>query len=176
MMREDPELWNDLLSWVARTTGTFLRGQVMAGASAVQLFDSWAGALTPDEYVAYARPYSAAVLDRVSDLPVPRVHFGTRTQNLLVAMRDAGATVMGVDQHTPLDLANTLLGGTTPLQGNIDPDLLDAPWSILSAHVLDVIERGKAAPGHVVNLGHGVPPETDPDVLTRIVELVHSTS
>jgi uroporphyrinogen decarboxylase len=91
-------------------------------------------------------------------------------------MRDAGATVMGVDQHTPLDLANTLLGGMTPLQGNIDPDLLDAPWSILSAHVLDVIERGKAAPGHVVNLGHGVPPETDPDVLTRIVELVHSTS
>ena len=176
MMREDPELWNDLLSWVARTTGTFLRGQVMAGASAVQLFDSWAGALTPDEYIAYARPYSAAVLDRVSDLPVPRVHFGTRTQNLLVAMRDAGATVMGVDQHTPLDLANTLLGGTTPLQGNIDPDLLDAPWSILSAHVLDVIERGKAAPSHVVNLGHGVPPETDPDVLTRIVELVHSTS
>ena len=100
MMREDPELWNDLLSWVARTTGTFLRGQVMAGASAVQLFDSWAGALSLDEYLSFARPYSAAVLDRVSDLPVPRVHFGTRTQDLLVAMRDAGATVMGVDQYT----------------------------------------------------------------------------
>lgn len=176
MMAEDPQLWQDLASWVARTTGTFLRAQVLAGASAVQLFDSWAGALTLEEYVSQVQPHSAAVLARVEDLPVPRVHFGTRTAHLLTAMRDAGATVMGVDQFTPLDHANELLGGTTPLQGNIDPELLDAPWSLLSRHVMDVIERGRTAPGHVVNLGHGVPPETDPDVLTRIVEFVHEVA
>jgi uroporphyrinogen decarboxylase len=173
MMREDPQTWHALLAWVAGVTGTFLRAQALAGASAVQLFDSWAGALALDEYETFAAPHSAAVLHAVSDLPVARVHFGTRTENLLVAMRDAGATVMGVDQHTPLDAANTILGGATPLQGNIDPELLAGDWDTLAANVRDVLRRGLAAPSHVVNLGHGVPPGTDPDVLTRMVALVH---
>jgi uroporphyrinogen decarboxylase len=173
MMRDDPDTWHALLAWVAGVTGTFLRAQAMAGASAVQVFDSWAGALTLDEYAQFAAPHTAAVFDAVSDLPVPRVHFGTRTEPLLVAMRDAGATVMGVDQLTPLDRANGLLGGTTPLQGNIDPDLLGAEWDTLADHVRDVLRRGLVAPAHVVNLGHGVPPDTDPDVLTRMVALVH---
>jgi uroporphyrinogen decarboxylase len=102
------------------------------------------------------------------------VHFGTGTEHLLPAMRDVGADVVGVDYRTPLDEANRLLGGTTPLQGNIDPALLGAPWPVLEAHVRDVVRRGADAPGHVVNLGHGVPPDTDPDVLTRIVALVHT--
>lgn len=174
LMTDDPSTWNELLAWVADTTAAFLRAQVIAGASAVQLFDSWAGSLTLDEYVAFVEPHSRAVLDAVSDLPVPRVHFGTRTRHLLAAMHAAGATVMGVDQLTPLDEANVILGGGVPLQGNIDPDLLSADWDTLAAHTRDVMRRGLSAPAHVVNLGHGVPKDTDPDVLTRLVELVHA--
>lgn len=173
LMRDDPETWHALLAWVANVTGTFLRTQAIAGASALQLFDSWAGALTLDEYQTFVAPHSAAVMSMVDDLPVPRIHFGTKTGHLLVAMRDVGATVVGVDQFTPLDVANDMLGGTTPLQGNIDPELLSGPWEALEANVRDVLQRGLSAPGHVVNLGHGVPPETDPDVLTRMVALVH---
>ncbi len=173
MMREDFESWNALLTWAAGVTGTFLRAQAIAGASAVQLFDSWAGALTLDEYQTFAAPYSKIVMDTVNDLPVPRIHFGTNTQNLLTAMRDVGATVMGVDQHTPLDLANELLGGKTPLQGNINPNFLTADWDVLAENTRDVLRRGLAAPAHVVNLGHGVPKDADPEVLTRLVELVH---
>jgi uroporphyrinogen decarboxylase len=173
LMRDDPETWHALLGWAASVTGTFLRAQALSGASAVQLFDSWAGALTLDEYLEFAAPHSAAVMGAVSDLPVPRVHFGVGTRDLLVAMRDIGATVMGVDQHTPLDEANALLGGTTPLQGNIDPELLSAEWDVLAAHTRDVLRRGQSAPGHVVNLGHGVPKDADPDVLTRLVAYVH---
>ena len=173
MMANDPEAWHTLLEWVARTTGAFLRAQALAGSSAVQLFDSWVGALSLAEYTTFVAPHSRAVLDAVRDLPIARVHFGTRTEHLLEAMRDVGATVMGVDQHTPLDVANGLLGGTTPLQGNIDPALLTADWDVLAEHVRDVLRRGLKAPAHVVNLGHGVPKDTDPDVLTRMVALVH---
>ena len=107
---------------------------------------------------------------------MPRVHFGVGTGELLVAMRDAGADVMGIDHRVPLDVANDRLGGRTPLQGNIDPALLFAGPDALHAQAADVIRRGVAAPGHVVNLGHGVPPDTDPDVLTRLVEFVHDLS
>jgi uroporphyrinogen decarboxylase len=176
LMRDEPSTWHDLLAWAAGVSGAFLRCQVLAGASAVQLFDSWVGKLSVEEYVELAAPHSAQVLATVADLGVPRVHFGTGTAALLPAMRDAGADVIGVDQHTPLDVANDLLGGETPLQGNIDPGLLTAPWDVLAGHVRDVMQRGRAAPGHVVNLGHGVPPTTDPDVLTRIVELVHDST
>ena len=174
MMEQDPGLWHELLAWVARTTGSFLRAQVLAGASAVQLFDSWIGALTPAQYRAFALPHSTAVLGAVADTGVPRVHFGTRSRPHLLAMREAGADVMGVDAQTTLTEANRLLGGITPLQGNIDPTLLAADWETLEAHVRQVLVDGQEAPGHVVNLGHGVPPTTDPDVLTRLVSLVHS--
>jgi uroporphyrinogen decarboxylase len=176
LMRNDPELWAEILSWTVGVTSQFLRAQVLAGASAIQLFDSWAGRLTPDEYRIFAAPYSKAVMDAVSDLPVARVHFGTMTKNLLRDMYEVGATVMGVDQHTQLDWANEVLGGQVPLQGNIDPGLLSAPWPTLRAHVEDVLVRGSGAPSHIVNLGHGVPPDTDPDVLTHLVALVHGDS
>ncbi|MFC8734439.1 uroporphyrinogen decarboxylase [Luteimicrobium sp. NPDC057192] len=184
LMHADPETWFRLVEWAADLTGTFLRAQVLSGASAGQLFDSWAGALSLDDYSRYALPASSRALTHVTDLVVPSsgpepagvplVHFGTGTGHLLEAMRHAGAGAIGVDYRTPLDEAAKLLGGTTPLQGNIDPALLFAPWDVLEAHVRDVVERGKYAPAHVVNLGHGVPPETDPTVLTRVVELVHS--
>src|SRR5664279_2377522 len=173
LMHADPHTWNALASWVAGITSAFLRAQVLAGASALQLFDSWAGALSLADYQEFVAPHSARVLASVADLGVPRVHFGVGTGELLVAMRDAGADVMGIDHRVGLDVANARLGGTTPLQGNIDAALLFAGREALHARAADVIRRGAAAPGHVVNLGHGVPPDTDPDVLTELVEFVH---
>ncbi|WP_460464275.1 uroporphyrinogen decarboxylase [Arthrobacter pigmenti] len=174
MMHADPEAWNALAKWTAEASGKFLRAQLEAGASAAQLFDSWAGSLSLADYEQHVAGASAAALDHVRGLQAPLVHFGTGTSELLGAMRDVGADVVGVDYRLPLDEANRRLGGTTPLQGNIDPALLSAPWPVLEEHVRAVLAAGAAAPGHVVNLGHGVPPDTDPTVLTRIVELVHS--
>lgn len=174
LMHADPESWRRLMRWAADISADFVRTQVRAGARAAQLFDSWAGALSLDDYASHAAPFSARTLAQVRSLGVPVVHFGTGTGELLGAMRDAGADVVGVDYRIPLDEASRRLGGTTVLQGNIDPALLDAPWDVLEAHVRDVVERGRSAPAHVVNLGHGVPPGTDPDVLTRLVALVHS--
>ncbi|MDQ0030278.1 uroporphyrinogen decarboxylase [Arthrobacter bambusae] len=174
MMHADPETWTALANWAADASGMFLRAQLEAGASAGQLFDSWAGSLGLADYAKYVAPASTRALDHVRQLGAPLVHFGTGTSELLVAMRDVGVDVVGVDYRLPLDEANRRLGGTVPLQGNIDPALLSAPWEVLEAHVRAVIEAGSAAPGHVLNLGHGVPPETDPAVLTRVVELIHS--
>jgi uroporphyrinogen decarboxylase len=174
MMHADPETWKALSEWAADASGKFLRAQLEAGASAAQLFDSWAGSLGLRDYEKYVAAASSRTLDHVRGLGAPLVHFGTGTSELLAAMRDVGADVVGVDYRLPLDEANKRLGGSVPLQGNIDPALLAAPWRVLEAHVRDVIAAGAAAPGHVVNLGHGVPPETDPEVLTRVVELIHS--
>ncbi len=187
LMHADPETWRRLTEWTADLTGRFLRAQVLAGASAVQLFDSWAGSLSLADYAAHVAPSSTRALAHVADLRVPDgdagvpgIHFGTGTGHLLAAMRDvlrdAGLahTAVGVDHRTPLDEAAAVLGGDVPVQGNVDAALLAAPWEVLEAHVRDVVARGQAAPAHVLNLGHGVPPETDPTVLTRVVELVHS--
>jgi uroporphyrinogen decarboxylase len=173
LMHAEPETWHALASWVATITGAFLRAQILAGASAVQLFDSWAGGLSLADYQRFVAPHSADVLASVADLPVPRVHFGINTGELLAAMRDTGADVMGVDHRIPLDVANERLGGRTPLQGNIDPALLFAGDKPLQEATLACLAAGRSAPGHVVNLGHGVPPDTDPDVLTRLVAFIH---
>jgi uroporphyrinogen decarboxylase len=174
LLASDPDSWHRLLAWVATLTTSFLRAQVGAGASAVQLFDSWVGRLSPAEYRASVQPHSAAVFSAVAGLGVPRVHFGTATRDLLPDLLAAGADVVGVASDIGLDEANDLLGGRVPLQGNLDPALLDADWPTLEAAARDVVRRGASTPGHVFNLGHGVPPETDPDTLTRLVELVHS--
>jgi uroporphyrinogen decarboxylase len=174
LMHADPVAWAALMAYTAQVTGAFLVAQVAAGAAAGQLFDSWVGALSAADYRAHVQPASAAVLAQVRGAGVPAVHFGTGTGELLGELRAAGADVVGVDHRVPLDEANRRLGGTTPVQGNIDPALLAAPWPVLAAHVREVVDRGRAAPSHVVNLGHGVPPDTDPEVLTRVVELVHS--
>jgi len=197
LMHAEPEAWAKLMAWTADVTGRFLRAQVLAGASAAQLFDSWAGALSLADYAASVAPASAAAIAHVRDLTftvpaptgagaaegapaldrnVPIVHFGVGTGELLKEMHNIGADVVGVDYRVPLDEANRRLGGLVPVQGNIDPALLAAPWPVLEAHVRDVLDRGRTAPAHVLNLGHGVPPETDPDVLTRLVSLVHDVS
>jgi uroporphyrinogen decarboxylase len=182
LMHADPEAWAALMTWAADVTGAFLRAQVLAGASAAQLFDSWAGALSLDDYSEHVAPASARALSHIRDLSyqaggmprtVPIVHFGVGTGELLGAMHAVGADVMGVDYRIGLDEASRRLGHVVPLQGNVNPAMLDAPWSVLERHVLDVLQRGESAPSHVLNLGHGVPAHTDPAVLTRIVELVH---
>lgn len=170
----DPGLWHDVLAWVSRTTTTFLRAQGLAGASALQLFDSWVGALSPTQYADLVAEHSASVFAGVADLGLPRVHFGTRTAPLLTAMHQVGADVVGVASDIRLADAIDVLGGQVPVQGNIDPTLLAGDEQILADHVRDVVNQGLTAPGHVVNLGHGVPPTTDPEVLTRMVALVHS--
>jgi uroporphyrinogen decarboxylase len=172
MLHADPEAWRRLTEWLARISGAFLAAQVRAGARAVQLFDSWAGALSERDYRAAVLPASTAALEQVP-VGVPIVHFGTGTGELLAAMRDAGADVVGVDHRIDLEEASRRLGGDVPVQGNVDPALLGAPWPVLEAHLREVVEAGRAAPAHVLNLGHGVPPTTYPGVLTRIVEWVH---
>jgi uroporphyrinogen decarboxylase len=174
LLAEEPETWGRLLEWVARTTTAFLRAQAEAGVRALQLFDSWAGRLDPDTYRSLVQPYSAQVLAGVADLGLPRIHFGTGTRDLLVDMYAAGADVVGVATDIGLAEASARLGHRVPLQGNLDPELLSADWEVLEAAVREVCRQGSAAPGHVFNLGHGVLPGTDPDVLTRVVELVHS--
>lgn len=174
LMHSDPGTWAALLGWCAEITGAFLAAQIEAGASAGQLFDSWAGSLSLADYTQHVAPFSVRALDAVRDLGVPLVHFGVGTGELLAAMRDVGVDAVGVDWRLPLDEAVRRLGTGVSVQGNIDPALLRAPWPVLEAHIVDVLERGRAARAHVVNLGHGVPPDTDPAVLTRIVEFVHA--
>lgn len=174
LMHSDPETWAALLTWCAEITGAFLAAQIEAGASAGQLFDSWAGSLSLADYTNHVAQFSTRALDAVRHLDAPLVHFGVGTGELLAAMRDVGVDTVGVDWRLPLDEAVRRLGPDVSVQGNIDPALLRAPWPVLEAHIVDVLERGRAARAHVVNLGHGVPPDTDPTVLTRIVEFVHA--
>lgn len=174
MMHADPESWNALADWLGRVAASFLEVQVEAGASAVQLFDSWAGSLAEADYRAFAAPHSATAVDPLRGR-VPIIHFGVGTGPFLDAMRlDGRADAVGVDWRMPLDVAAAVVGPDTTLQGNIDPAMLQAPEAVRDAHVADVIARGTAARAHILNLGHGVPPETDPGVLTRIVELAHA--
>jgi uroporphyrinogen decarboxylase len=173
LMYGAPEVWHALMAHLAELTATFLRVQVDAGVDAVQLFDSWAGALSLRDYRAYVLPHSARVLASLADAGVPRIHFGVGTGELLGAMAEAGADVVGVDWRVPLDEAARRTGGTRPLQGNLDPAVLFAGPAVVEEHARRIVAEGRAAPGHVVNLGHGVLPGTDPDVLTRLVELVH---
>jgi uroporphyrinogen decarboxylase len=174
MMYGDPQLWHALCTRLADITLSFLRVQVAAGVSAVQLFDSWAGALSEADYREFVLPHSSRVLQGLADAGVPRIHFGVGTGVLLGAMGEAGADVVGVDWRTPLDRATQIVGPDHALQGNLDPAVLFAPWEVVERETRRVLAQGKAAPGHIFNLGHGVMPETDPDVLTRLVDLIHS--
>jgi uroporphyrinogen decarboxylase len=174
LMVSEPSLWHAICTRLADLSAAFLRVQVAAGAAVVQLFDSWAGSLSAEDYGRYAQPYSARVLRALAGTGVPRIHFGVGTSELLSLMGAAGAEVIGVDWRLPLAEASRRVGHRYALQGNLDPALLSAPWSVLSDRVREVISSGAVAPGHVFNLGHGVPPDADPGVLGMIVELVHA--
>jgi uroporphyrinogen decarboxylase len=175
MMLGRPDLWDALMRKIAGISAAFLAVQVEAGASAVQLFDSWAGALTPGDYARSVQPYSAMVLSAAGTLGVPRIHFGVATGELLGLVAEAGADVVGVDWRVPLDRAVERVGGRA-VQGNLDPALLFAPTEVMLARADEVLAAGRAAPGHVFNLGHGVLPSTDPDQLARLTDHVHERS
>ena len=173
-MLGDPALWNDLMERLVDMAITSLRSQIAAGASAIQLFDSWAGALSPPVYERCVLPHSRRVFEGVADTCVPRIHFGVGTGEILPLMAEAGADVVGVDWRVPLDEARRRLGPDAILQGNLDPAICLGPPEIVEAEVADVLSRNGGHPGHVFNLGHGVLPETNPAVLERVVAQVHA--
>ncbi|MEU1311313.1 uroporphyrinogen decarboxylase [Streptomyces cinnamoneus] len=173
MMYGAPELWAELVERLSVITAAFLRVQIEAGASAVQLFDSWAGALAPAEYRRYVMPASAKVFDAVAEYGVPRIHFGVGTGELLGLMGEAGADVVGVDWRVPLDEAAKRVGPGKALQGNLDPAVLFAPREAVETKTDEVLAAARGLEGHVFNLGHGVMPAMDPDALTHLVQYVH---
>jgi uroporphyrinogen decarboxylase len=170
MLHGEPALWHELMDRLADIAIASLRAQVEAGASAIQLFDSWAGALSPDVYADHVLPHSAKVLAALA--AVPRIHFGVGTGELLTLMGDAGADVVGVDWRVPLDVARERVPGKA-VQGNLDPAVCLAPWDVVAERTRDVLRRNAGRPGHIFNLGHGVLPELDPGVLKQVVDLVH---
>lgn len=183
LMHADPPTWDLLMRWCAQVTGDFIALQISCGASAAQLFDSWAGSLSPTDYRERVAPYSALAIARAREAispttgkAAPLIHFATGSARLLPQMLAAGAQAVGVDDRTELDWAIDQLGGSCPVQGNLNPALLTAPWPVIEQAIVECLRAGRQAPGHAFNLGHGVPPTTDPAVLTRIVEFVHKES
>lgn len=172
MMYGEPQLWHALMERLTDIVLEHLRIQIRAGASAIQLFDSWVGAVAPDDYREFILPHTSRIFAGVAE--VPRIHFGVGTGELLGVLGEAGADVVGVDWRVPLDEAARRVGPGRALQGNLDPAVLLAPWEVVERRALDVLRRGESAEGHVFNLGHGVLPSTDPDQLKRLTDLVHS--
>lgn len=173
LMMTDEALWHRLADRLADLAIASLRSQLDAGASAVQLFDSWAGALSPSQYERYAMPATRKVLEAVRRPGVPIIHFGVHTGELLGLMADAGADVVGVDWRTELDAARTRVPARCALQGNLDPAVVIAGWDATREAAEDILRRNDGHPGHVFNLGHGVLPETDPGVLEALVAWLH---
>ena len=174
MMFSDKALWNSLMERLTDITIESLVSQVEAGASAIQLFDSWAGSLSPAQYEHFVLPYSQKIFETLSDYSVPRIHFGVGTGEILHLMSAAGADVIGVDWRVPIDEARRRIGVGKSIQGNLDPSILGGDWELISEEVLDILEKNAGQRGHIFNLGHGVTPEVNPDVLKKIVDLVHS--
>jgi uroporphyrinogen decarboxylase len=176
LMYGNPELWHGLLGRLAGIAISFLRIQIAAGAAAVQLFDSWVGAVSPEDYRHAILPHTSRIFASLASAGVPRIHFGVGTGELLGLLGEAGADVVGVDWRIPLDEAARRVGPGKALQGNLDPAVLLAGWEVVAERAREVLARGRAIEGHVFNLGHGVIPDTDPDILARLADLVHAES
>jgi len=168
LMLSEPETWNALLAKLSETFAAYVAAKVRAGADVIQLFDSWVGTLSPQLYRERVAPWSARILAAVD---VPTIHFGTGATHLLTELAAAGGDVVGLDWRLPLDDGWAVVGDRG-VQGNLDPATLAAPWDVVEREAADVLERAAGRPGHIFNLGHGVLPETDPDVLTRLAALV----
>jgi uroporphyrinogen decarboxylase len=173
MMYGAPEVWHALMEKLTDQFSRYVAAKARAGADAIQLFDSWVGALSPPDYAEFVAPYSARILASVD---VPTIHFGTGTATLLEDMAAAGGDVIGLDWRIPLDRGWETVGDDRGVQGNLDPALLLGPWERVEAGARDVLARADGRPGHIFNLGHGVLPGTDPDALGRLVELVHEAT
>ena len=181
MMYGNPELWHALMGRLAAIATTFLKVQTEAGASAVQLFDSWVGVVSPEDYRHAILPHTRRIFSALAPYGVPRIHFGVGTGELLGLLGEAGADVVGVDWRIPLDEAARRVsagagGQGKTLQGNLDPSVLLAGWDAVEPRARQILDRGRTLSGHVFNLGHGVLPETNPDILARLVDLVHEAS
>jgi uroporphyrinogen decarboxylase len=172
LMYGQPKIWHQLMEKLTLVTIDYLREQIVAGADAVQLFDSWLGLLDPISYADSVLPYTRRIFAAVSPL-APTIHFSTGTTTLLGAIADSGCTAVSVDWRLPLDVAWNKIGPNLAIQGNLDPALVLAPWPAVETGVRDVLQRAAGRPGHIFNLGHGILPESDPETLTRIVRLVH---
>jgi uroporphyrinogen decarboxylase len=176
LMYSDPETWHALLGKLAAVMADYLAAQAQAGAQALQLFDSWVGCLSPEDYRTFVLPHSRALLRSLAELGVPVIHFGTGTATLLEAMREAGGDVIGLDWRIPLDEGWRRAGHDRAVQGNLDPVALFAPRPALERLVRAVLERAAGRPGHIFNLGHGILPETPVDQVRAVVDLVHEIS
>jgi uroporphyrinogen decarboxylase len=172
-MYRDPEAWHALMARLADAVAEFLVAQVAAGAQAVQLFDSWVGALSPDDYAEYAYPYTERIFAALADSGVPRIHFGTGATTLLPMMANAGCDVIGLDWRVHLDEGWECAGYEKVVQGNLDPVVLFAPEHEIERRVLDIVKRADGRPGHIFNLGHGILPETPPEAVGFVTDLVH---
>jgi uroporphyrinogen decarboxylase len=173
LMLGEPAVWDSLMDALVAIVLPHLRAQAEAGAQALQVFDSWVGALGPDAYERSVFPHMERLFDGLADVGVPTIHFGVGTGELLALMRRAGGDVIGVDWRTPLDVAWERVGSDAAVQGNLDPAVLTAPWDVVEAETDRVLARAASRDGHIFNLGHGVPPTTDPDILRGLVDLVH---
>ena len=174
LMFSDRKLWDSLMERLTDITIQSLLSQIEAGVSAIQLFDSWAGSLSPNQYESFVFPYSQKVFDNLGKTGVPKIHFGVGTGELLSLMSDVGADVVGVDWRVPIDTARERIGSQKAVQGNLDPSILGGDWELISKEVINILERNTGKPGHIFNLGHGVTPEVNPEVLKKIVDLVHN--
>jgi len=173
LMYSRPDLWSDLMSRLSGIISAYMRVQAEAGVHGLQLFDSWIGALSLDDYRRYVQPHVRSIFDSLSDLGLPLIHFGTGTAALLESMRDAGGTTIGVDWRVPLDGAWERIGFDRGVQGNLDPLVLQGPWAVVQREADGVLDRAAGRAGHVFNMGHGIHPQTPPDHLQRLVEYVH---
>ena len=170
-MYAQPEVWHALMDKLADTFVSYLRAKVTAGADVIQLFDSWVGTLSAEDYEEFVAPYSARVLAAVD---VPTIHFGTGTTHLLRAMREAGGDVIGLDWRIPIEGGWEIVGPDRGVQGNLDPALLLGPFERAAAVATRILDAAAGRRGHIFNLGHGVLPDTDPADLASLVELVHA--
>ncbi len=173
LMHSEPAIWDQLMTCLADIAIISMRSQVLAGASAVQLFDSWAGALSPEEYRTFVFPHSQRVFAELEDLGVPRAHFGVGTGEILSLMGAAGADVVGADWRVPINEVRRRIGKDKAVQGNLDPSICLSDWPVVQEQARKILKSADGLPGHIFNLGHGVLPETDPEILEKLVHLVH---
>jgi uroporphyrinogen decarboxylase len=176
LMYGAPQVWEALMRRLAGLVASYMRAQAEAGVHALQLFDSWVGALSVDDYRRYVQPYTRLVFQALAGVEVPTIHFGTGTGGLLEAMRDAGGDAMGVDWRVPLDVAWQRIGEDWAIQGNLDPLVLQGPWDVVKREAAAILDRAGRRAGHVFNTGHGLHPQTPPETLERLVDFVHEHS
>lgn len=172
----EPQAWHLLMSKLAEVAGRYLYAQAQAGAQALQLFDSWAGQLSPEDYRRYVAPYSARALAIAKAAGVPLIHFGTNTSGMLTDLRDAGGDVIGVDWRIDLRQASAILGDQVAIQGNLDPVVLFAPWQEIALRATAILDLMRDRPGHIFNLGHGILQHTPVDHIRRLADFVHEYS